>query len=349
MAIDGVEAAEESGPPAPSGGRRPSARTRRRAVVVFAGLLALVLVVLLTRPPAQEPSVEQEQDLAIRTVSDLPYFSPEGDAAVLELDIRAPRQAGRDRPVVVLYPPRRALVGRGRAAVASIAADLASRGAVVMVPEPPGIVFQPGSNVLFGEVLAGLTGDAVCAARYAAMEAEQYGGDPDSLVLVGMDEGALAAAAVAFRSLDAGPDCVAPEATVEPRHIVLHQGFWALDPGFDLSLRASQGAYDELAIWSALDGAPPRDVTLLLDSTNRDPRRIDPALREPPPVVAAAVRHHRIYDDSMVTVRESNQVLLEALNAAGHDVHLVEYPGDWRRYGDATTEAVASAVYQGLS
>ncbi len=348
MAIEGVLVAADGSPP-PSGRPRPGGRVLRRVLLAVAGVLALVLVVVLTRPAADVPTPLPEEGLAVRADVDLPYLIPDSERAVLELDVWAPSQFVRDRPVVVLYPPRRALVGRGRSAVSAVAADLASRGTVVVVPEPPGLVLGDGGGVLFGEVLAGLTGDAVCAAHYAVSVAEQYGGDPDSLVLVGLEEGALAAGSVAFRELDAGPDCVAPATSIDPRHVVLHQGFWLLDPGFDLSLRASAAAYDQLAVWSALDGSAPRSVTLLLDSTSWEPRRVNAELRRPPRYVAAAERHHRIYEDGRVTVRESNQVMLDALNNAGHDVELHEFAGDWRRYGDATAEAVATSVYAGMS
>ena len=77
----------------------------------------------------------------------------------------------------------------GRSITTELAADLAARGHVVFNTDWQ---FNPASNASGGNY------QAACAVRFARQNAEQYGGDPDDVVVVGYSAGGVVAATVSL-------------------------------------------------------------------------------------------------------------------------------------------------------
>jgi predicted esterase len=90
-----------------------------------------------------------------------------------------------DAPALVVFHGQ----PEGRSITTELAADLAARGHVVFNADWQ---FNPSSNASGGNY------QAACAVRFARQNAEQYGGDPDDVVVVGYSAGGVVAATVSL-------------------------------------------------------------------------------------------------------------------------------------------------------
>lgn len=122
-----------------------------------------------------------------------------------QLDIHHPSAGGPWPVVVVLHG-----VGVDRLDYTAFSAELSRAGAVV---------FNADWTVLASSLDAATAG-AGCAARYALANAEEYGGDPERLIVVGHSAGAIYAGRIATGDDDPIGSCPF-EGEVEPIALVL--------------------------------------------------------------------------------------------------------------------------------
>lgn len=216
------------------------------------GFLAITMVVALTlagcgndetgtadvTPASDAPAVSTQatEDASTPQVAEYEMTSDLTYADGVLLDVYHPTADG-PRPVVVFAPGRWA----GKNAVGYFGSSYAESGAVAYVltmsDDPP-----------FLETVE----DIACAVRYARATAGDYGGDPDTVTLVGFSLGASAGAVAALSGDDHTAGCVETDASALPHAFVGYEGpyDWAhTDYPLDLELLEQ----DDPVLWAAID------------------------------------------------------------------------------------------------
>jgi acetyl esterase/lipase len=191
---------------------------------------------------------------AIVVTSDVPYVGGDTTSSQQPLfDVYAPEEDG-PWPVVVIGPPR----GHGKESAQDWATAITSGGAVVFAVD-----FEVGAPQTPQEHLN-------CAARYVRDVADDYGGDPSHLTLMGSSSGAVFGMPVALGIDALPPMCLATEEAASPDAFVGYEGYYGVggDPG-DL----------EVTDWidpTALVGQNPQLVVRLLHGDYKETPEQDP-------------------------------------------------------------------------
>jgi acetyl esterase/lipase len=158
--------------------------------------------------------------LTIEITEDIPYAYVDGDTT--SLDVYAPSEPG-PWPVIVTAHGW----AQDQDFLMPLAEAIASRGAVVY-----------NVNVDYGfPNLIGIKRIA-CAIRFARATAEDNGGDPNRITLVGSSLGAASGAVVALAGDDFEGDCVENDASALPDALVAFEG------PYDYALKAYNPALD---------------------------------------------------------------------------------------------------------
>jgi len=161
-----------------------------------------------TTTPAEEVSAPagETQALAVETRKNIAFTSNEGYPL---LDVYAPGEPG-PWPVVVLIPSH---FNVGRQTANSISNALAAEGAVVF-----------NATVFYDVPFSQAIEQTVCAVRFAQATADDFGGDPGSVTLLGIAPGAAASAVVALAGDDFEGDCLNGDQSGLPNAAVLIEG-----------------------------------------------------------------------------------------------------------------------------
>lgn len=223
------------------------------------------------------------------------------------LDVYHPTAEG-PWPVVVFAPGK----GVGKNIVGYFGSSYAERGAVAFVltmsDDPP-----------FLETVQ----DIACAVRYARVTAADYGGDPDTVTLVGFSLGASAGAVAALSGDDHTEGCVETDASALPHAFVGYEGpyDWA-HTDYPLGLELLE--QDDPVLWAAID--PYAHV-------GRNPDLIVRLIH--------GVDENVVWYDVPPEVSEEYQ---QALAVAGHDVEvvLVDGAGHSADPGDPQFDAIVT-------
>jgi len=220
-----------------------------------AGLLIALSLVLAACGSGGERAGEcPDGGCAVVVTSDVAYVDIE---TILTqeplLDVYAPEQDG-PWPVVVIGPPR----GQSKESAQDWATAITSEGAVVFAVD-----FEVGAPQTPQEHLN-------CAARYVRDVADDYGGDPSHVTLMGSSSGAVFGMPVALGIDALPPMCLATEEAASPDAFVGYEGYYGVggDPG-DL----------EVTDWidpTALVGQNPQLVVRLLHGDYEETREQDP-------------------------------------------------------------------------
>lgn len=225
-------------------------------------------------------------------------------------------------PTVVVFGGR----ASSKATIAPLAGAIASKGAVVYVPDYEATSSQPGPLA-----------NGRCAISYARATAAAHGGDPARLVLVGVTWGALPALGEALggpwqQAAAASPDCAVP---VAPTPAVA--GVVSIVGQYDYygTAAAEYGVYSPFSQLAADPTVPIRLIQGQVDQLN-----VKPELTESFRAAAAAAGH-------TVTVRTVDAVNLSLLGLrfdTASKTITVAGPGDDHRGLAAATEEVLAAA-----
>ena len=126
------------------------------------------------------------------TTADLAISRDAAVADVTTADVFAPLGAD-GLPVVIMFHGTEGL----RSNMEPLAIDVASSGAVVVVPSWPVITERPAAEST-EDIFFAQTAAAVCAVRFAHATASDFGGDPTAITVVGHSGGAPLGARVAL-------------------------------------------------------------------------------------------------------------------------------------------------------
>lgn len=249
------------------------------------------------------------------------------------VDVYAPSGA-TDLPVVVMFHD-----GFGRDvdkwSLLRLARATAEQGAVVFTPNW-GAFERSADPVIAQDDGVRQLDAAACAVRFALELAEEFGGDPDRLVLAGHAAGANVALAVALREPAPFPECGASAVPVDPAGVALLEGSWLLtDPTFDAFGDATARATQWLAPWAWIRESDARpDVLLLATDTGPSTQRrceITPgegwlASRDPDGALTDALDQAGALDDGCVDIGEEADLLREWLADDGFAAARVTLP-----------------------
>lgn len=168
-------------------------------------LLVLLLVLSACADPAGSPPATDPPGTSTTTSSSVAVIADEAFTLharvpftdLLVLDVLEPRRVESGTVVVLIHGG--GWVGGERADIAGLAEELARNGVLVY-------------NAAYRTMALGGTypttyEDIVCAVEFAGATADDYGGDPDRIVLVGYSAGAHLAAVVALAADEFSPAC----------------------------------------------------------------------------------------------------------------------------------------------
>jgi acetyl esterase/lipase len=213
---------------------------------------------------------------------DIPYTSEQ------ELDVYWPT-SGSAWPVVVILHGGDTSKGSAK----GLAMRVAGHGAVVFVPEyqshePPPDRITRGAE------------EATCAVRFAGAHGQEYGGDPNHIVVVGHSGGAAFGSLVALAGDQFPGDCTVAEGDANPNVLI------GLDGAYDLMRYIS----DE-----TLGAAPAKEWLKIspYEYVDRAPRRADLSFH--------------LFVGLETELLQDAQAFREALHRAGYPVALAQFPG----------------------
>jgi hypothetical protein len=172
-----------------------------KAIRATASVVLLVLAACASSPVDDEPG-----SASTAQGETSPGVVVARDVAVADLtaaDVFAPTGAD-GLPVVVMFHGSEGL----RSSLEPLAMDVATSGAVVVVPSWPVITERPPAATT-DDVYFEQTAAAVCAVRFARWTAAEYGGNPLDLTVLGHSAGAVLGARVALAEAPPWPgiDC----------------------------------------------------------------------------------------------------------------------------------------------
>ena len=295
-----------------------------------AGLIASLVLVACGSSPAATTSAPTTTAAsttsapALEIVRDVEYHDASGwYPPLLDIYYRPGAQGG---PVVVLYHGQP--ITKEDPLYAEIASALVGRGAVVFVPDwgRDSTAVDPveARSATFVEVDA-----ASCAVSYALAHAEEYGADPERLVLLGHSAGSSVTSVVALRTADPFPDCVVPMTPFLAKGMVLWEGDWLLEgPPFDYLGEAIPMVQEAIAPWYWLASGPRIAVAHFVSAGAvgeltrcgaADPNGWYP-LRDPDGWFRQRLEAVGAFDDDCIDVAEATRVLADEMRAQGYDV-----------------------------
>ena len=271
-------------------------------------LVTLILVgcaPLPTLTPTPELVNRPEQPYAVSVTEDLVYTIPQfGVVLQQSLDVRAPDVDDDDGwPVAVVA---HGLMQEKRD-FADLSEAIAAQGAVVFTVDWP---VYSGDSVLRknGAKLREMSESLVCAVRFAHAHADEYGGNPEHLILVGFSAGAGMGSLVALAgdTLDVQWDALASEHGEPARQADCVAGGGSAHVDGFVGIGGPYGRFDQL------QGEMP-DLWSVVSQSGHVGENPDLRLR---------LLHGKT--DSMVPV-EVSETFSEQLSTAGYDVELLRF------------------------
>ena len=258
------------------------------------------------------------------------------------LSVYAPAGDGGPWPVVVM------IHGGGAFHLDDWARDVARHGAVTFVPYWSDNSASWTSATEFRADVTAIR-QLTCAVRFAAAEAERYGGDPSNFTLFGHSAGAGLASSIAFSEPRASKGCLAPAGRVVPDNLVLFDGDWLLGglPVWDDLLREDRRVFDDVTPWSHLEGSD-RIPVQILDSA--DPALSGPlsgkaaerwlALRDPTGRFYRELTELGALADGVYSAHDGQRLLSQRLRSLGYPTRLRILPASGHEYLSAAGHQV---------
>ncbi len=319
-------------------GQRPG---RERCVA----LLAMVGLVLAScssgpddgsapSPTATAPTTTSATDSVVR-VADVAFATvPSEEWKPPLLDVYAPEGA-TDLPLVVLFHGGSSLeftTDKASLVYPTLARAIARRGAVVVVPNwgadaSPMDMLASGSSASQSiDFLLPVRDQGACAVSFAVSHADEYGADPNRIVLVGNSAGANQASMVALADTSPLAGCAVPPAEWAADGLLLWEGDWLLeDPSWDVFGKDLPALAAVFTPWDALDAAPAVDVELAVSATSREELKRCPESegfdwlvdRDPTGSLRSELETSGALADGCVDIGEQADLLAAAMNERG--------------------------------
>jgi hypothetical protein len=227
------------------------------------------------------------------------------------LDVYLPDDTDEaDLPVVIVVPG----VLQSKFNLMSFAEAIAERGAIVYVPDIRNHEFPVTLSV---ERIG-------CAVRHARATAEDYGGDPDEITLVGNSMGANTGIIAALDGTAFEGDCAVDEGSATFDKFVGYEGVYHLaTAGFDYRWDHRHLKDEDPELWQAIDpysyiGLRPELEIRLIHGVD-----IDSAWYDIPPEVSEELYQALLdagYDVEMTLVEDSPHGALTATGSDGFDI-----------------------------
>jgi len=326
----------------------------RRVRPVLSALIAVVVAGCVASPvtPTEEPSPPPVTALPSATplVTDAPATSAlESPAVVVTkgvpfesaslnelgmLDVYAP---GPDLgwPVVVMLHGDPMTLDRGY--LAQYATWVAELGFVVFVPTWGHSGGAEYDAMTFYEMGMADAAQAACATAFAAEHAEDYGGDAASLTVFGHSAGAMVGSVVVLAQPELRPGCLASAKSATPKvdFLVPWEGDWLMIYNFWDSILADDPAVMEtITPWAHLPGPAGLRWVFVRSETPGESRSATDArgpdgwlaLRDPDGGLTAALEENGAFDDNLIGPADSDDVLVDKLEAQDADVRVLIMP-----------------------
>lgn len=288
-----------------------------------------------TTPPS--PSVVE-----IEHVEDLPYFDDAPGLSTPVLDVFTPGDDG-SWPVVVTFHPDSAM--NTKSATASLARAIAEQGAVVINPTYGG---RGAEGPRSAEIARTAVDQSTCAVWFAMEYAGDYGGDVSDIRLVGFSGGANMAAAVAMNPSDDDRRCSVPATDIAVSEVVVFEGDLTLGSGWDGAIRDDPSFYEDITVWSHIDGYAGGPIHVLVDSkTTIGISQVEEALdlRHPDGPIRDAWEAMGVIDEDRATLVQANTLFHELLLEAGHDSTLTTIDSLSHHLSDAAQAAIIDLLF----
>ena len=254
---------------------------------------------------------------------------------------------GEGRPVVVMF--HGGLNGNiSKRGLAPLARRVALQGAVVFVPNLWATVGEDAGAAL--AAARTWRDGAACAVAYAVAHANEYGGDPNTLVIFGHSSGGTIAETVAVRGKHDGSGCAVDPTTFDVDGLVA----WDSDP----LLAGDSGADEdwpeglpkvlaEAAAWQWLPTGERLNVDLVNgEQAAKDMVRPVPdetgdwlARRDPTGAFRKGLQALGALDDSAVGIREESDLLEAQMTNLSYDVRRVTLPHAGHEWEQTSNEA----------
>ena len=253
-----------------------------RSPLTCLGLVILLISSCSKQQPLPTPILIAATPYSVAVYKDVAYTSERN------LDVYAPSTPG-NWPVVVLFN------GTSKEAYAQLSSAIAAHGAVVFNPDIP---TKPSNFSPVEHIAQGLE-DAACALRFGRFKAEEFGGNPARVVVVGHSIGGVAAADMMLAGDDFKGDCLVRKGSALP------DAFIGLDGAYDI---------DHCCIPDFMFAeASPEKWAVLSPFTYVD--------RQP---IRKGVEFHLIVGDEAQELVDMSRAFYEALKTAGYEATLLE-------------------------
>jgi hypothetical protein len=293
--------------------------------------------------PSTSPTTTTTAAPSVAVVEDLVYRTGDPDPALIDVYHSTTSTGG---PVVVLF--HGGGVDNSFPLYVGLAEMLGERGAVVFVPD--------WDTTITGraEDLAGFFDGAGCAVSFALAHAGEYGGSPDTLLLVGHSAGASPAAILAMRDPAPITDCAADMAPLEADGVVMWDGdlmmggpLW--DPHRDHIVELMEVATP----WTRLDDPPrPRALLVTAARSRTNLRRCgvaDPSadfwVGDPDGWFHDRLAARGALDDDCVDIGEAADLLADTMRDHGFDARSLALPNSGHeQIGDGDWELVVDGI-----
>ena len=246
----------------------------------------------------------------VLVTEEVEYMVPPFARRAAVMDVYAPESAG-PWPVVIVYhaDPNHNTKFRMR----RLALALAEQGNVVFNTDW-GASGRPGSDAWEIAYL----GQGPCTYWFAHQQAQEYGGDPNDISLVGFSGGANMAVATAMYGGEDDLGCAAPPVAVQPSAVIAFEGDWLIGPWWDDVIASDPDFYAKWAVWQHIDHYDGAPIHLLVD---RQTSAADPPYYSVVGLGAAV--------DEFLALRDADGSIAADLSALGaledNNIDLIEF------------------------
>jgi acetyl esterase/lipase len=292
-------------------------------------------------PPSSTASAAPTRTPAsVTATSNVTYESANPLLVPGELDVFAPAEAG-PWPVVVMFhgaPGGNPRMDRGL--MSEKARRVADLGFVVFNASWGHVADgDSGDDVPDYDGLVAVGSQAACAVEFARAHANEYGGDPTTMIVFGHSGGAHAAAMAAFARPEPSAGCLGASTLGAIDSLVTWEGNWVLSanvPDWNAALAADPRVMDAATPWTYLDEHRDQEVVMLVSEDPGDffEREVgDPwaadswlAVRDPSGDLRRQLEANGAFTDGTLDFIEVQQLLFSVLQAQGNPVSLDVLP-----------------------
>lgn len=293
-----------------------------------------------TADTAASPPEPEVPEFAL--AQDVPYFDDAPGLSTPVLDVYAPAEDGL-WPIVVTFHPDAAV--HTKASTTGLARSIAEQGAVVINPTYGG----PGTDVgRSAELFRTNVDQSTCSVWFAIENAAEFGGDVSDIRLVGFSGGANMAAAVAMYPSDDDSRCSSPATDFTVSEVVAFEGDFVLGAGWDDVVRDDPTFYEDMTVWSHIEGYTGGPIRVLVDSeTTIAITGVEEFLdlRHPDGPVREAWEALGVIGEDRATLVQANTMFHDLLLEAGKETSLTTIEASNHSLSEAAQDAIIDLLF----